>query len=146
VERLLKNGELEQVPADSIRVDELIEQARKHINSASKLAEENPAAALILAYDSARMFGTALLAHQGLRPTSRGGHIVVVETMNEQFPNLEGLKSIDRLRKRRNAVEYPGPSAYSPVTSEEATEAIIVAEACLKTIIKIIDAGILGVF
>jgi len=146
VERLLKNGELERVRADIIWVDELIEQARKHIKSASKLTEENPAAALILAYDSARMFGTALLAHQGLRPTSHGGHIVVVETMNEQFPNLEGLKSIDRLRKRRNAVEYPGPSANSPVTCEEATEAIAVAEACLKTTITILDKGILGVF
>ncbi len=44
--------------------------------------------------------------------------------MNAQFPGVAGLKSIDRLRRRRNQAEYPDPSSYDPVTSEESEDAL----------------------
>jgi hypothetical protein len=33
-------------------------------------------------------------------------HIGVVEAINAQFPGVDGLRSIDRLRRRRNQAEY----------------------------------------
>lgn len=67
------------------------------------------------------------MTHQGLRPTTEGGHIAVVEATNAQFPGVGGLKSIDRLRRRRNQGEYPDPAGYDPITAEETADAVATA-------------------
>ena len=89
---------------------------------------------------------TALLAHQGLRPTAAGGHLAVVEAMNAQFPGVVGLKSIDRLRRRRNQAEYPDPQTYDPVSPDEVHDAIEAATGCVDAAEKLTAAPQLGVF
>lgn len=116
IKRLLEDRHLEEVPADAETVDRLIATARRHLASATTNADSDPEGALALAYDASRKAATELLAHQGLRPTSAGGHISVVDAINAQVPGVEGLKSIDRLRRRRNQAEYPDPRNYDPVT------------------------------
>src|SRR6266542_2082745 len=49
--------------------------------------------------------GTALLAHQGLRPTTQGGHYAVEEAVRGQFG--ESFRAVGTLRRRRNELEYP---------------------------------------
>lgn len=146
IERLLDARHLERVPADSATVEALIATAGRHVNSATATAVDDPEGALALAYDAARKTATALLAHQGLRPTSAGGHIVIVEAVNAQFPGVAGLKSIDRLRRRRNQAEYPDPQHYDPITNDEVDDAIEVARACLTAAEKLIAAPQLGIF
>lgn len=146
IERLLDARHLERVPADSGTVAALITTAGRHVASATATAADDPEGALALAYDAARKTATALLAHQGLRPTSAGGHIVVVDAVNAQFPGVAGLKSIDRLRRRRNQAEYPDPQHYDPITTDEVDDAIEVARACLAAAEKLIAAPQLGVF
>lgn len=109
IERLLDSRHLERVPADTDTVAALIGSAGRHVTSATTTAADDPEGAFTLAYDAARKTATALLAHQGLRPTSAGGHVVIVEAMYAQLPGVAGLKSIDRLRCRRNRAEYPDP-------------------------------------
>jgi hypothetical protein len=70
IERLLDARHLERVPADADTVTALIASARRHVASAVATAADDPEGALALAYDAARKTATALLAHQGLRPTS----------------------------------------------------------------------------
>lgn len=146
IERLLDARHLEHVPADADTVAALIATARRHVTSATATADDDPEGALALAYDAARKTATALLAHQGLRPTSAGGHIVVVEAMNAQFPSVAGLKSIDRIRRRRNQAEYPDPQHYDPITADEVDDAIEAARACLSAAEKLIAATQLGIF
>lgn len=146
IERLLDAHHLEHVPADADTVTSLIASARRHVTSALATAADDPEGALALAYDAARKTATALLAHQGLRPTSAGGHIVVVEAMNAQFPGVAGLKSIDRIRRRRNQAEYPDPQHYDPITADEVDDAIDAARACLTAAEKLIAAPQLGIF
>ncbi len=146
IERLLDARQLQRVPADSATVDALLASARRHVGSASRSAGDDPEGAFSLAYDAARKTATALLAHQGLRPTTVGGHIVVVEAVNAQFPAVPGLKSIDRLRRRRNQAEYPEPASYDPVTTDEANDAAAVAGECLETAERLIGAPQLGIF
>lgn len=50
-----------------------------------KITAGDPDSAFVLAYDSARYAGTALLAHQGLRPTTSGGHYAVEVALRAQF-------------------------------------------------------------
>lgn len=128
---MLDVGHLERVPADNDTVAALIASARRHVMSATTTAADDPEGAFTLSYDAARTTATALLAHQGLRPTSAGGHIVIVESINAQFPGVVGLNSIDRLRRRRNQAEYPDPHNYDPVTIDEVSDAIETANACL---------------
>jgi len=146
VERLLAARHLEPVPADAGTVDALLASARRHIHSAQVTAEADAEGALALAYDAARKTATALLAHQGLRPTSRGGHLAVVETINAQFPGVGGLKSLDRLRRRRHQSEYPDPQSYDPVTESEVADAVEIANGCLLAATKLIAAPQLGVY
>lgn len=144
IERLLEDRHLEEVPADADTAERLIATARRHISSATSNAESDPAFAL--AYDAARKTATALLAHQGLRPTSTGGHIAVADAINAQFPGIEGLKSIDRLRRRRNQAEYPDPRDYDPVTTDEVDDAVAAASACVDAAEKLLAAPQLGLF
>lgn len=146
IDRLPDARHLERVPADVDIVAALIASARRHIASAAITGSEDPEGAFTLAYDAARKTATALLAHQGLRPTSAGGHIVIVEAMNAQFPGVAGLKSLDRLRRRRNQAEYPDPQQYDPVTADEVDDAIEAARACVSAAEKLIAAPQLGVY
>ena len=146
IERLLEDRHLEEVPADADTVERLIATARRHISSATSTAESDPEGAFALAYDAARKTATALLAHQGLRPTSTGGHIAVANAINAQFPGIEGLKSIDRLRRRRNQAEYPDPRDYDPVTTDEVDDAVAAASACVNAAEKLLAAPQLGLF
>lgn len=146
IERLLEARQIEHVPADADTVVALIASASRHVASAVTTAADDPEGAFTLAYDAARKTATALLAHQGLRPTSTGGHLVIVEAINAQFPGVAGLKSIDRLRRRRNQAEYPDPQNYDPVTTDEVDDAIEAARACLAAAEKLIEAPQLGIF
>lgn len=62
-------------------------------------------------YDAARKALVAILENQGLRPTSRGGHIAVLEAVSAQLdpPMGKVLRPFDRLRRLRNNAEYPHP-------------------------------------
>ena len=146
IERLLDARHLERVPADADTVTALIASARRHVTSAATTAADDPEGAFALAYDAARKTATALLAHQGLRPTSAGGHIAVIEAINAQFPGIGGLKSIDRLRRRRNQAEYPDPRNYDPVATDEVHDAIEIAKACLGAAERLVAAPQLGIF
>lgn len=124
----------------------LIAAAARHVASGQACAATDPEGSYTLAYDAARKTATALLAHQGLRPRTAGGHIAVVEATQAQFPDVPGLRSIDRMRRRRNQAEYPDPAGYDPLTKEEASEAAGVAEQAVASAVKLLDLPQLGVF
>jgi hypothetical protein len=112
---MIARGELERVPAGRDHADLLLSQARRHLASAAAIADSDPAGAYQLLYDAARKSLAAVLENQGLRATSRGGHIAVREAVTAQLdPPLGGvLRPFDRLRRRRNQVEYPSAAAPS---------------------------------
>lgn len=63
-------------------------RASRTLTTAETIASDDPDSAFVLAYDSARYAGTALLAHQGLRPTTSGGHYAVEVALRAQFGTL----------------------------------------------------------
>ncbi len=146
IERLLETRHLERVPADPEIPDALTSTAGRHVASARGCAAADPEGAYVLAYDAVRKAATALLAQHGLRPTSTGGHIAVVEAMQAQFPDVPGLRSLDRLRRRRNQAEYPDPAGYDPITHDEALDAVNVAEQAVASAEKITGLPQLGLF
>lgn len=109
VDRLIADGELQRVPANREHADQLLGQARKDLASAELLLEANPKRAYESIYDAARMALTALLENEGLRPTSRGGHIAPYAAVSAQLDPPMGavLRPFDRMRRTRNRSEYP---------------------------------------
>ncbi len=59
----------------------------------------------VLAYDAARYATTALLAQQGLRTATAGGHVTVESVIRAQFG--DGFRGFGFLPRRRNELEYP---------------------------------------
>jgi hypothetical protein len=146
VTRLLEQRHLQRVAADPETSTALLASAGRHVESARRTADADPEAAYALAYDASRKSATALLAYQGLRPTTAGGHIVVVDVIRAQFPGVPGLTSLDRLRRRRNQAEYPDPKSYDPITATEANEAIKAAAECVSSAERLLQLDELGVF
>jgi hypothetical protein len=109
VDGMLARGELEQVPADREHADLLLAQAHQHLRSAEAIAPFDPVGAYQLLYDAARKALNAVLENEGLRATSRGGHIAVLDAVSAQLDPPLGpiLRPFDRLRRRRNQAEYP---------------------------------------
>jgi hypothetical protein len=55
----------------------LLAEAARHLHPSGLIALNHPAGAYQLGYDAARKAALALLVVQGLRVTSRGGHIAL---------------------------------------------------------------------
>ena len=79
----------------------------------------------------------AVLARQGLRATSRGGHIAVQDAIEAQMgPNVRHVvRSFRTLRRRRNESEYPSVGDL-PVTADEARESLADAGSIVDTMSK----------
>jgi hypothetical protein len=85
IDRMLASAELQRVPASREHADRLIRQARRHLVSADEISENDPAGGYTLIYDAARKALTAVLENQGLRPTTRGGHLAVYEAIRARL-------------------------------------------------------------
>jgi hypothetical protein len=104
------------------------------------LRVSDPEGAYAALYDAARKSCAALLEAQGLRATSRGGHVAVRDAVEAQFSGLMGgdaLRSFDRLRRRRNDIEYPEGDAGVDV--DEVDEALERAEVIVAYAARVID-------
>ena len=128
VERLLRDGMLQQVPGAEAQGQPWLDRAGRTLAAAASLADVEPASACTLAYDAARFACMALLAHQGLRPTTRGGHVSVEEVVRAQFG--DAFKPFRDLRLRRHELEYP-THPDEPVEPQEAAESIDTARTIL---------------
>jgi HEPN domain-containing protein len=131
VERLLAAGHIERVQGAQADGESWLARARRGLDAARVLAESAPDSSVVLAYDAARQACVALLAQQGLRPTTAGGHHTIEEVIRAQFG--PSLRAFGGLRRRRNELEYP----LYPTEQAGAAEA---AET-LRTAAEIIDSA-----
>ena len=121
VERLITRGELEQVTGAAADGTRLLDQARRTAATAAGLVSSDAYSAYVLAYDAARFACIALLAQQGLRATTSGGHYAVEQAVRAQFG--DGFRPFGFLRRRRNELEYP----RLPADTASAEEAALAA-------------------
>ncbi|SFJ77336.1 hypothetical protein SAMN05216275_11274 [Streptosporangium canum] len=102
--------------------------------------ESDPIGAYQLLYDAARKALCAVLENQGLRASSRGGHIAVYEAVGAQLdpPLGQSLRPFDRMRRRRNEAEYPrlGSPRFS---ADDVRADMAKVEAIVEIATKVID-------
>lgn len=141
IEALVAGGELQQLIGAAANGERLLEKAAVTLSTARLATATDPDSAFVLAYDAARTAATGLLAHQGLRPTTKGGHYAIERALRAQFG--DGFRQFGSLRRRRNELEYPErPGDYA--TPEEAEEAIASAEGVVTAARTLVDK--LGLF
>ena len=128
IEQLVASKQLQQVIGGQANGAHLIQKASRTLETAAGIADQDPDSAYVLAYDASRYAGTAILAHQGLRPTTSGGHYAVEVALRAQFG--DGFRPFGAMRRRRNELEYPSGPAET-TTKDEARKAIRDAEGLL---------------
>ncbi|SEG43580.1 HEPN domain-containing protein [Nonomuraea solani] len=140
LEGMLGRGELEKVAASRPQAEALLDQAGRHVATARLAMESDPIGAYQLLYDAARKSLGAILENQGLRASSRGGHIAVYEAVVAQLdpPLGKSLRPFDRMRRRRNEAEYPRPGSPG-FSAEEVRADIPKVEAIMEIATRVID-------
>lgn len=125
---LLEAAELEQVTADRIIAQHLLDDASRHLATAAAASLSGDlSGAYQLAYDAFRKSAASLLAVQGLRATSRGGHIAIQEAILAQFgATVRVFRTFSRIRRARNTFEYPSTLTPGP-SPDDVTDAITAA-------------------
>jgi hypothetical protein len=128
VEALIAAGNLQKLTGDAANGERMLKKAAVTLKTARSAVERDPDSAFVLAYDAARQALTALLAHEGLRPTTKGGHYAVEQAVRAQFG--PGFRQFGALRRRRNELEYPDRPG-DEANMDEASDAIETAGAII---------------
>jgi HEPN domain len=145
IQELINAGELGQVPPDTGLARRMLSDAGRHLATAAaaESAGDLPGA-YQLAYDALRKSAASLLEAQGLRATSRGGHIAVQDAVTAQFgSSIRALRSFSRLRRARNSFEYPSTETPGP-SRDDVQDAVRVAREVNDAAGKILESGILS--
>jgi hypothetical protein len=140
IDRMLADGELQRVPASREQADRLLAQARVHVSSALKVCDADPSGGYALAYDGARKALTAIVENEGLRPTTRGGHLAVAEAVRAHLDPPMGriLRQFNRMRTRRHDAEYP-PTDSPEITPDDVREDQTTAEGLIDLAASLLD-------
>jgi HEPN domain len=145
IQELINAGELCQVPPDTGLARRMLADAGRHLTTAAAAESAGDLlGAYQLAYDALRKSAASLLEAQGLRATSRGGHIAVQDAVTAQFgSSIRALRSFSRLRRARNSFEYPSTETPGPST-DDVQDAVRVAREVNDAAGKILESGILS--
>ena len=141
IERMLKSSELQAVAGAAADGRPWLTKAAATIRTAESISSTDPHSAYTLAYDAARFACVGLLAQQGLRPTTAGGHYAVQVAVIQQFGSTFDPYAV--MRRRRNELEYP-EIPDETVEPEEAAAAISNSRALIDAARKLLDH--LGLF
>lgn len=136
IERFLDRHHLERVTGARADGRPWLDKARRRIETAEGIIADDPESAFVLAYDAARFIGEALLAHQGLRATQAGGHLVVADAARAQFG--DPFAGLHALRRRRNELEYPAFPGEQ-VESGEVIRAIAITRGLLAAAQRLVE-------
>lgn len=111
---MLERAELTRVVADLGLAERLVASAARHVASAERLCDDDPELAYAAVHDAVRKAMAAMLQAQGLRPTTKGGHLAVQHAIRAQFGSSMGtlLRPVDRIRTTRHRVEYPDSETW----------------------------------
>ena len=140
VDDLIARSALERVTPSREHADLLLAQAARHLATAEASAASDPEAAYAVAYDAARKALAAVLANQGLRSTTAGGHLAGYQAVRAQLDPPMGavLRPFDQMRRQRHQVEYPRLDAPG-LNPLDVLEALPKAAAIVEVAGKVVD-------
>jgi hypothetical protein len=130
---LQKRGLIEKVEPDQATATGWLDDARRHLEAATKIAELDRSGAYVLAYDAARKSLAAVLLTSGHRVLSRPGSHQALAQYAESMADQTGepaLTRFDRLRRNRNRSEYESLTFGKAEVAEAVDTAEAIRAAC----------------
>jgi uncharacterized protein (UPF0332 family) len=120
--RLLEDRRIEREPAVRGQVAQQLSAAQRDLETARGLLAGENEWAYSIAYNAMLLAGRAVMFSEGYRPTTTGGHAVVVEFLRIRLgsPFDEMVQTMDRMRRQRHRITYDAPGAVSPSQIREA--------------------------
>jgi hypothetical protein len=106
---LRNKGLIEKVEPDQAAATGWLDDAGRHLDAATMVADLDPSGAYVLAYDAARKSVAAALLMSGHRVLSRpGSHQALAQYAQSIAIQVDepALTRFDRLRRNRNRSEY----------------------------------------
>jgi hypothetical protein len=134
---LRKRGLIEKVEPDQATSTGWLDNAGRHLEAATKIAELDPSGAYVLAYDAARKSVAAALLMSGHRVLSRPGSHQALAQYAESMATQTGepaLSRFDRLRRNRNRSEYGSQTFGKAEIAEAIDTAGTIRAACASLI------------
>lgn len=103
-----REGLIGKIPLDKKRVEQCFEIAKRDLETAQSLSEDNPDWAFSIAYNSMLQSARALMFSMGFRPQGQAQHISVVRFAEAVLGNKakEIIAVMDRMRRKRHRVVY----------------------------------------
>ncbi len=140
IDSLIEEEKLQKVTASRTHANRLLKQAQNHLASSASTAEDDPEGAYALLYTAARKSLTAVLEVQGLRPTTKGGHVVISDALKAQIDPPLGriLVTYNRLRRSRHNSEYP-PVSEPELTADDVRQDLDKAKEIVEVSEKLMD-------
>lgn len=107
VRRLLEEERLEEVASDATASHRLMDDARRHLEAARRIADLDRNGAYQLLYDAVRKAIAAHITAAGYRVTSRpGAHVAFGEYASAGLLSSGDVARFNRVRRNRNRSEY----------------------------------------
>jgi hypothetical protein len=134
---LRNRGLIEAVEPDHAAAGQWLEDAGRHLEAASKIADLDPSGAYVLAYDAARKSVAGALLMSGHRVLSRPGSHQALAQYGDSLAAETGeqaLARFDRLRRNRNRSEYGSRTFGKAEVSEAIDTARAIHAACANQI------------
>jgi len=134
---LQKKGFIEKVQPDQATATGWLDDAGRHIEAATRIAEIDPSGAYVLAYDAARKSIAAALLMSGHRVLSRpGSHQALAQYAESIATQVDepALSRFDRLRRNRNRSEYGSRTFGKAEVGEAIDTAKAIHAACASVI------------
>jgi hypothetical protein len=128
-----KRGLIEKVEPDQATSTGWLDDAERHLEAATKIAELDPSGAYVLAYDAARKSVAAALLTSGHRVLSRPGSHQALAQYAESITTQTDepvLSRFDRLRRNRNRSEYGSRTFGKAEVAEAIDTARAIRAAC----------------
>lgn len=137
----LATSDLERVAPNMAAAGDRVNDARRHVQSARRLGDDDPTLAMSACHDAIRKAITAHMAAAGLRPRAgEGSHRIVLEYARHQLRNViakADLDEADGIRRDRGLAEY-GDFASRQLTADHIQASAAVAERIVNTVARVI--------
>jgi hypothetical protein len=134
---LRNKGLIEKVEPDQAAASGWLDDAGRHLDAATMVADLDPSGAYVLAYDAARKSVAAALLMSGHRVLSRPGSHQALAQYAESIAiqaDEPALTRFDRLRRNRNRSEYGSRTFGEAEVAEAIDTAKAIRAACASLI------------
>lgn len=113
LEKWAENGWLKTAEPDDADIESLLSVAERNIRD-SHVKGLSDDSVFMLAYQAILSCASALLLARGFRSASKGQHYYSIESLRETLHNDEQVNVLQKIRNKRNIIQYEQAGIVSP--------------------------------